>query len=296
VLTGYAGGAAPAAGGFSWAGFLAMFTVAASYNITYAPYVSDYSRYLPRRTRTGTIIASVFWGASGSPIWLIPLGAWMATRLGAADALVGIHDSGNNVVGSLGSVLAVLSVLALVATMGLNAYSGMLTVVTAVDAVRPVAPTRQLRVITILALSVVWIVGGLLLTNAVSSLNNALLGMLYLLAPWTAINLLDFFLLRHGHYAITDLFTPDGIYGNWNRWGVLSYLVAIAVEVPFANIPGFYESWGAGRLHGVDISWLLGMLVGGGLYALLVRGGDLSAERPAIERSDQVLASTGAAR
>jgi purine-cytosine permease-like protein len=220
----------------------------------------------------------------------------MATRLGVADALVGIHDAGNNVVGALGSILAVLSVLALVATMGLNAYSGMLTVVTAVDAVRPVAPTRQLRVVTILVLSVLWLLGGLLLTDAVSSLNNALLGMLYLLAPWTAINLLDFFLLRHGHYAITDLFTPDGIYGSWNRWGVLSYLAAVAVEVPFANIPGFYSSWGAGRLHGVDISWLLGMLVGGGLYALLVRGSDLSAERPAIERSDRVLATTGAAR
>ena len=39
VITGHAGGQAPPAAGFTWAGFLAMFTVAASYNITYAPYV-----------------------------------------------------------------------------------------------------------------------------------------------------------------------------------------------------------------------------------------------------------------
>ncbi len=233
-----------------------MFTVAASYNITYAPYVSDYSRYLPRDTPTGKIIASVFWGAAGSPIWLIPLGAWMATRLGVEDALVGIHDAGNNVVGGLGSILAILSVLALVATMGLNAYSGMLTVVTAVDAFRPVRPTRQLRVVTIVVLAVIWLVGGLALTNAVSSLNNALLGMLYLLAPWTAINLLDFFLLRHGHYAITDLFTPNGIYGTWNRFGVTAYLVAILVEIPFALHPRLLRELGrdvaAGRRHLLD--------------------------------------------
>lgn len=68
IINGSAGGGDPTAGGFSWAGFLAMFTVAASYNITYAPYVSDYSRYLPRSTPTGSIIASVFWGAAGSPI------------------------------------------------------------------------------------------------------------------------------------------------------------------------------------------------------------------------------------
>jgi nucleobase:cation symporter-1, NCS1 family len=296
VISGHAGGQPAPAAGFTWAGFLAMFTVAASYNITYAPYVSDYSRYLPRQTPTGTIIASVFWGAAGSPIWLIPLGAWMATRLGVTDALVGIHDAGNNVVGSLGSILAILAVLALVATMGLNAYSGMLTIVTAVDAFRPVNPTRQLRVVTIVVLAVIWLVGGLALTGAVSSLNNALLAMLYLLAPWTAINLLDFFLLRHGHYAITDLFTPNGIYGTWNRFGVTAYLVAIVVEIPFAYIPGFYESKGASWLQGVDISWILGMIVGGGLYALLARGADLAAERPAIERSERALAETGVAR
>ncbi len=297
VISGAAGGSAPAdGGGFSWAGFLAMFTVAASYNITYAPYVSDYSRYLPRNTPTGTIIGSVFWGAAGSPIWLIPLGAWMATRLGVGDALVGIHDAGNNVFGSLGSILAVLAVLALVATMGLNAYSGMLTVVTAIDAFNPVSPTRRLRVVTIVVLSVIWLVAGLALTDSVSSLNNALLAMLYLLAPWTAINLLDFFLVRHGHYAITDLFSPTGIYHRWSVKGLVAYLVAMAVELPFAFIPGLYESWGAKALQGVDISWILGMVVGGGLYALMVRGHDVEAEAPAIARSEQVLSDTGIAR
>ena len=39
--------------------------------------------------------------------------------------------------------------------------------------------------------------------------------MLYLLVPWTATNLVDFFFVRRGHYAITDLFQPDGIYGAW---------------------------------------------------------------------------------
>ena len=83
IITGNAGGQAPADAEFSWAGFMAMFTIAASYNITYSPYVSDYSRYLPRSTKTRAIVASVFIGAAGSPIWLIPLGAWLGTWLGA---------------------------------------------------------------------------------------------------------------------------------------------------------------------------------------------------------------------
>ena len=37
-------------GSFIFAAFMTQFTVAAAYNITYAPYVSDYSRYMPRKT------------------------------------------------------------------------------------------------------------------------------------------------------------------------------------------------------------------------------------------------------
>jgi purine-cytosine permease-like protein len=110
---------------------MVQFTAAASYNITYAPYVSDYSRYLPADTPTSKIVFSVFWGVAGSPLWLIPVGAWLASNLGTSNALVGINTAENNVFSGLGGIVVVLSVLALVATMGLNAYSCMLTVVTA---------------------------------------------------------------------------------------------------------------------------------------------------------------------
>ena len=82
ILIGHAGGHAPHhPAGFLFAAFMAQFSVAAAYNITYAPYVSDYSRYMPRKTPARGIIGAVFFGASGSAIWLIALGAWLATRL-----------------------------------------------------------------------------------------------------------------------------------------------------------------------------------------------------------------------
>ena len=92
ILVGHAGGHAPAhPGGFLFAAFMAQFSVAAAYNITYAPYVSDYSRYMPRDTPARGIIAAVFFGASGSAVWLIALGAWLATRLSISDGLVGLQ-------------------------------------------------------------------------------------------------------------------------------------------------------------------------------------------------------------
>ncbi|GAA0312327.1 purine-cytosine permease-like protein [Kineococcus aurantiacus] len=273
-----------------------MFTAAASYNITYAPYVSDYSRYLPEDTSPAKIIVSVFWGASASPAWLIPLGAWFATSLGVTDALVGIHDAGNTVFTPLGSILAILSVLALVATMGLNAYSGMLSLVTAIDAVRPVPRTRTVRVTGILVLAVVWTAVGVGLSDASEALNTALLVMLYLLAPWTAVNLVDYFFVRRGHYAIADLFTPDGLYGRWGTRGLVAYAIGILMEIPFISVAGFYTGPVAHALGGVDLAVVVGLAVPGALSLLLNRRLDVATERSAITRSEDLLAQDDSAR
>lgn len=296
IVTGKAGGT-PATGlGFNFVGFMIMFTVGASYNITYAPYVSDYTRYMPRSTSRWHIIWSVYIGAAGSPIWLIPIGAWLAAHLGAVDGLVALRDAGNSVVGGLGTIAAVMSVLALTATMGLNAYSAMLTVVTGIDAVRKVEPTRAIRVVWILVLAVVWLLIGLALSDRyVTALSNTLILMLYLLVPWTAVNLVDYFLVRHGNYSITDLFSPRGIYGAWSRRGLVTYFVTLAVMAPFGVLlasPGGtspYTGFLATKLQGVDISAEVGLVVAGVLYFLLNRGRDLSAERTAIDRSDREL-------
>jgi nucleobase:cation symporter-1, NCS1 family len=282
VLFGGVTGGPAASGGFTWVAFLAQFGVAASYNITYAPYVSDYSRYLPRDTKPSAIIASVFVGAAGSPAWLIPLGAWMATYLGASDALAGINETGNAAVSYLGAVLAIVSTLVLVATMGLNAYSGMLTVVTALDSFRPVNPTRGLRVVTIVVLAVGWFVMSLLLSNATTALNTTLLIMLYLLVPWTAVNLTDFFFVRRGHYAIADLFTPNGIYGAWSWRGLTAFLAGIAAEVPFVVLP-FFVGPAAAAMGEVDIAFAVGLLVSGLVYVLVTRSLDVSHELELIE-------------
>src|ERR1035441_7405652 len=165
-------------GGFTAIGFFGQFPASASYNITYAPSVSDYSRYLPRRSRPLTIVAAVYAGASSSAIWLIVVGAWLATRLGASDGLVALYVAGNAVFPGFGALLSLLSVVALPATMGLNAYSGMLTVLTAHNSLFATLPRARLRLPTIIVLALLFAV---------------LTIMLYLLVPRTSINLIDYF-------------------------------------------------------------------------------------------------------
>src|SRR5215467_12404622 len=170
--------------GFNWTGFMAQFSAAAAYNITYAGYVSDYSRYLPPDTRRAKIVAYAFAGASTPAIWLIALGAWLAIRLGATDGLVGLQTAGNNVVSHLGGITGFLSAVALAATMGMNAYGAMLTTLAGVDSFRKVNPTRSSRVITIVALTVIWfVIGKLITTSAVGVVAPVRLLILYVLAP-----------------------------------------------------------------------------------------------------------------
>ncbi len=289
ILFGAAGGHGPAVGGFSAVGFFSMFTVAASYNITYAPCVSDYSRYLARDTSRRQLTTAVFLGAVGSPIWLIPVGAWMATRLRVSDALTGIDLAGNAALSHLGTVLALVAVAALVAAMGISAYSGMLSTVTIMDSIRPVRSRRTIRVVTIIGLALAWFILGAALTNATTVLNDWLILMLYLLAPWTSVNLVDFYFVRHGKFAVTDLFTPTGVYGRWGLRGIFAYLIGIAVEIPFMFIPNVYEGPGATWLRGVDISWIVGLVVAGSVYVFSARHLDRASESLAIARSDEEL-------
>jgi NCS1 family nucleobase:cation symporter-1 len=304
VLVGHAGGVAPKhPGGFVFAAFMAQFTVAAAYNITYAPYVSDYSRYMPRNTRPLGIIAAVFCGASGSAIWLIALGAWLATRLGATDGLVGLQTVGNNVAAPLGSVTAVLSATALMATMGMNAYGGMLSVLTGIDSFRKINTSRLWRACTIVALALIWYLIGISISNsttAVSAVFDSLILMLYLLVPWTALNLVDYFFVRHGHYAITDIFRLDGVYHRWGWRGLTAYFAGFVAEIPFMVLPkvGNFEYTGyfpGHLLNGVDYSWVVGLIVSGLLYLVLSRSLDRAAEQAAIEASDRELAAIDAA-
>ncbi|MGH3144961.1 MAG: purine-cytosine permease family protein [Rubrobacter sp.] len=290
IFAGGAGGSGSSPGGFVLVAFMAQFTASASYNITYAPYVSDYSRYLPRHTRPRSIIAAVFFGASGSAVWLIALGAWLATRLGATDALVSLRDAGDAVFGGLGVVLALSSVAALVATMGINAYGAMLTTVTAIDAFRKVEPTRRLRVVTIVALAVLWVVVSLSISaGAVDVLFAALIMMLYLLSPWTALNLVDYFFVRHGRYAITELFVVDGLYGTWAWRGSTAFLAGFMASIPFWVLPGIWTAPLGNVLQGIDVAWLVGLLVSGTTYYILSRSLDIEAEKGEVRASEQEL-------
>jgi len=115
--------------------------------------------------------------------------------------------------------------------------------------------------------------------------------MLYLLVPWTAINLIDYFFVRRGRYAILDLFDPHGIYGRWSWRGLVAFAVGLVVMAPFYVIPGVLAGPAAQAIGGVDISAIVGLVVSGLVYLGLTRSLDVTAELPAVERSELIIAT-----
>jgi NCS1 family nucleobase:cation symporter-1 len=270
--------------GFRTAPFVLTVALAAIYLISYAPYVADYSRYLPRTTA----IAPTFWytyaGVVISGIWMMLLGSVLQERYPGLDVVGQIQ----HVAGAWGRPfeMAVLLVIALgvVGINGLNIYGAFMSSLTMVTSyLRHWRASFALRVWFIVPIAALGTYGAFLEKDSyLNSYQNFLSFLLYFLVPWTAVNLADFYLVRHGSYDVADMFSPRGRYGRFNKAGMTAYLTGCLAQVPFANV-AFYEGPLARALGGSDISWIAGILVSGACYLALVR---IWPQTPPAARSD----------
>ena len=63
---------------------------------------------------------------------------------------------------------------------------------------------------------------------------------------------------------------PAGRYGRWNMRGISVYVVGVLIQLPFVDTH-FYSGPMVAQLGGVDISWIVGLVVPGILYYGLAR-------------------------
>jgi nucleobase:cation symporter-1, NCS1 family len=128
---------------------------------------------------------------------------------------------------------------------------------------------RAILSVAIVAVSLVLAIG--LQSNFLTNYTNFILLLLYVLIPWTAINLVDFYLIRHGDYDVEACFDPSGgPYGRIGWVGMAAYLIGIAVEVPFMSTT-LYTGPAASAMNGTDLSWIVGLVITVPLYYFLAR-------------------------
>jgi purine-cytosine permease-like protein len=273
--------------------FLVQFFAVAGYQLSWSIYVSDYSRYLPRDVGVKASFWWTFVGAFLGGVWMMLVGDVAVAIFPGREIVGAVLDTGNLVWPGFGPVLIVLSSLSLVTITTLNLYGGSLTLLSIVDSFHQVRHPGRARLIALVLLGVVstWL-SALAGENVQKLIEDLLSVLIYLFTPWTAINLVDFFFVRHGHYSVREIFNPDGIYGRWNWRGIGAYGIGFVAMVPCFSTP-VYEGWVAHQLGGADISMLIGLPVAALVYYLSCQSIDLDAERAQIARADAGLDAAG---
>lgn len=269
-------------GHFSPVAFFGQLGVAAGYQISWAIYVSDYSRYLPANTKTSSTFNVTFWGSVLGGMWMMFLGSWIAVSAKdiGTNTVVDIKAVADALFPGFGVIALIVFGIGLISVTALNMYGGSLTLISSIDSFVKVKPTLSIRVITLVVTAALSLGFALFATaDFLGDFNDFLLLILYLFIPWTAVNLTDFFIVRRGHYAIAEIFKPNGIYKRWGWAGIGAYLLGFAAMVPFFNVAGVYTGPAAHALGGVDISLFIGLPVAAIAYWLFTRRVDVAAEQ-----------------
>ena len=76
--------------------------------------------------------------------------------------------------------------------------------------------------------------------------------------PWSAINLVDYYLISRERFDIPALYDPAGRYGGWNAVALGSYALGVLIQIPFLA-QKLYTGPITGLLGGADISWIVGL-------------------------------------
>ncbi|GAN97948.1 nucleobase cation symporter-1 (NCS1) family/cytosine/purines uracil thiamine allantoin permease [Komagataeibacter europaeus NBRC 3261] len=246
-------------------GLLGTISTAALWQIAYAPYVSDSSRYLPPGPDgERKAFHACFWGAV--------LGSVLPMALGA---MIGLLASGHNIVATLGQmlhgaavpVLCALS-LSIAVANAMNVYCGALSSLTIIQTfVSTRRHQKALRLAITSGLLTIALLMAVFMARSFMTLYSEFLELLMsVMIPWTAINLTDYYLIHRGEYDVEAFFHPTGgRYGRYNKPAFICYFVGILIQIPFLSNALFTGPM-ARLVHGVDLSWIVGLVVTTPLY------------------------------
>lgn len=251
-------------GSLDWPVFLLAVSIVATWQLAYAPYVADYSRYLPVTTSTAQTFWYIYVGTVIGTVWMMALGAALTVAIPNF-----LDHSGSNLAQLFGGFAIIMYVIIIFGQLAINVfnlYGAFMSTITTIEPFWKLKVTPRIRVGMIFCVTVAGTILCLLgQSNFLAFFLNFIFFISYFLIPWTSINLVDYYLLRHGEYNVKDIFDMNGQYGKVNWITCSAFIVAIIAEIPFMNT-SFYVGPVARAFEGADIAWLVGLVVPAVLY------------------------------
>lgn len=251
-------------GNLDWPVFLLAVSIVATWQLAYAPYVADYSRYLPITTST----AQTFWysyaGTFIGTVWMMALGAILTVSVPNF-----LDHSGGNLAQLFGGFAIIMYLIIIFGQLAINVfnlYGAFMSTITTIEPFWKLKVTPKIRIGMIFGVTVAGTILCLLgKSDFLTFFLNFIFFISYFLIPWTSINLVDYYVLRHGNYNVKDIFDVNGQYGKINWITCIAFVVSIIAEIPFINT-SFYVGPVARAFEGADIAWLVGLVVPAVLY------------------------------
>lgn len=243
-----------------------MTAIGVGWGITWMIYASDYSRFVPptvsaRRTFGATALAMFL-----PAVWLASLGAALASVTGGS-------DPAELVVTAFGAMALPILLLVLHGPIAANIvvmYSASLAALTL-----DLRLARWKLAVVTGALASVVLVIFLRAEDVAAAFNQWLVSLVFWLAPWAGVCLVDFFVVRRGVVDAADvdgLYRPTGSGRDVDVRGVVAFGLGLVAAWSFQHSPVDVLSGPLARVTGgVDLSWLAGLLIGGGVYWWLRR-------------------------
>lgn len=257
-------------GDVNWGVFMLTVSIYASWLLAFAPYVADYSRYLPEDISPSKVIWSTYLGSGIATTWMMVLGAYLAAVIPGFDANASYYLStllGEN----FSSLVYLMIVVGVIGANVFNVYGGFLSIVTTLEPFTKIRGTVKTKIVI---MTLIFLFGnGIAILGQgdfLASFSSFLVFLLYFLIPWTAINLVDYYFVCKGIYSIDAMFDLNGQYGRINWKTIIVFIISVLAQIPFINA-SFYQGPISLVLNGADIAWLIGLIVPSVLYYALNR-------------------------
>ncbi|MEV5574729.1 cytosine permease [Spirillospora sp. NPDC052269] len=242
-----------------------MTAIGVGWGITWFAYASDYSRFVPESVSRRKLYWSSVLGQFVPVVWLGVLGASLATVSQNTDPGKMIVDS----FGALAIPVLLLVVHGPIATNILNVYSCSLAAQTVDWNVSRRAVSYGVGIFAA-AFTILLIFQ----EDFAHTLDAWLAGLVTWVVPWAAVMAVHFYVVKRQNVDIQALYDPPGSSRLGDiRWdAVVSFLLGALATWTFQyGIPEALQGPGAKALGGIDLSWLAGVVVAGGLYLVLSR-------------------------
>lgn len=253
-------------GGAAFAAWALAIGIVAAAGLAYMQIPSDYTRYLPSATAPRKIFWTVVASAGGAALSLSLLGA----------ALASAGNLGEDPVGGLETLVpSWLYLLFLLAVIGGSIGNCIITLYSAAFAVQTLGiPLRRYQASIVDGCIASFLIVYVLFINEdfISTLNDFIVIVVIWIAPFGAIWVTDAVLRGH-YYDARELHAGrDGAYwgvGGVNPRGVIAFLAGAVAAALTMNAPVFQGPLSESLFSGSDLAWLVGPVVGAGVYALL---------------------------